>query len=125
MSVVISIDDIMNSQKALLATEIQNKTTLTSMDFNALKTNLYTWASLGFPDSFLAFTFTIVSPTMINGNCSCSDGVARGIWDYVPFCLGTSIQTLVDGYQAQIQGINLSFSLSASPYVLNLHVTKA
>ena len=125
-SLVITLDQIMNSQQTLLAVEAGNKTTMNSMDFSAFRTNLYGWASAGYPDSYLAYTFLLnMPPTDASGNFNCSDGTARSFTDYVPFCLGTSIQTLVDGYQAQLYGMTLSYALNESPYSLLLNVSKA
>jgi len=126
-TIVITLDEITNSHQALLNTEEGNKTTLNSMDFTVFRANLSSWAAAGYTDSYLVYAFPIntppIDPTTVKFNCS--DGTPRGIWDYVPFCLGTSIQTLVDSYQVQLYGMNLSFSLSVAPYSLNLHVSKA
>ena len=122
---LLSINDIMNSRETLVATEETNKATLTSLDFNLLKTNLYTWASKGYPDSYVAFSFPIISPGTTNGALSCSDGNSRNIWDYIPFFLGKSVSELFESYQAQIHGITLTYSLQASPFIMNMHVTRA
>jgi len=126
-TVVITLDEITNSHEALLTTEATNKTTLNSMNFTVFRANLSGWAAAGYADSYICYTFSIVTPPVdrVTGNFSCSDGTPRGIWDYIPFCLGTSIQDLVDSYQAQLYGMTLSFSLSGAPYILNLHVSKA
>jgi hypothetical protein len=126
-TVVITLDEITNSHDALLTTEATNKTTLNSMDFTVFRANLTGWAAAGYPDSYICYSFPILtSPLdMATGKYSCSDGTPRGIWEYIPFCLGTSIQDLVDSYQTQLYGMTLSFSLRGASYILNFHVSKA
>jgi hypothetical protein len=128
MSSTISLDDIINTRQTYLRTEEQIKGNLTSLDFELLKTNLYTWAAKGYQDSYAAYQLPVYPlppdtpepATMI----PCSDGSLRTIWDYIPFCLGMSIGELLQSYEAKLYGISLAYSLQANPYILVIHVTK-
>jgi len=120
----VNLDDVMNSHNTLIEIELQNKTTLNSLNFNLLKSNLYKWAAQGYPDSFLAYSFPVMTPCMNACLYNCSDGNPKNIWDYIPFCLNLSLQDWVNMYQGKVNGIKLSFSVNENPYVVNIHVTR-
>ena len=124
-AIEVNIHDIINSLNTLVQIEQQNKTHFASLDFSAFKTSLYKWAALKYPDSFLAYSFPVTTPPMAAGLYSCSDGNPKTIWDYIPYCLGMSIQDWLMRYQEKVSGITLSFSVNADPYVLNIHVTRS
>lgn len=128
MSSIISLDDIINTRQIYLRTEEQIKGNLTSLDFELLKTNLYTWAAKGYQDSYAAYQLPVypLPPDTPEPAASipCSDGSLRTIWDYIPFCLGMSIGELLQSYEAKLYGISLAYSLQANPYILVIHVTK-
>jgi hypothetical protein len=128
MSSTISLDDIINTHQTYLRTEEQIKGNLTSLDFELLKTNLYTWAAKGYQDSYAAYHLPVypMPPDIPEPAAAipCSDGSLRTIWDYIPFCLGMSIGELLQSYEAKLYGISLAYSLQANPYILVIHVTK-
>jgi hypothetical protein len=125
-AVEIDIHEIINSHNVFVEIEQQNKTNLNSLDFSVFKTTLYKWAALNYPDSFLAYSFPVTTPPMAAaGLYSCSDGNPKNIWDYIPYCLNMSIQDWISHYQAKVNGITLSFSVNADPYVINIHVTRS
>ena len=124
-AIEVNIFDIINSHNVFVQIEQQNKTNLNSLDFSLFKTSLYKWAALNYPDSFLAYSFPVATPPIASGLYSCSDGNPKNIWDYIPYCLGMSIQDWITGYQAKVNGITLSFSVNADPYVINIHVTRS
>jgi len=121
----VNLDDIINSHNTLFATEEYNKTVLNTLDFAVFKTTLYKWAAQGYPDSFVAYSFPVSIPLAENGLYMCSDGNPKTIWDYIPYCIGFSINDWMSLYQQKVNGITLSFSVGQNPYVLNLHVTRA
>jgi hypothetical protein len=125
---IVSLDDIINTHHTYLRIEEQIKGNLTSLDFELLKTNLYTWAAKGYQDSYAAYQLPVypLPPDIAaeESNIPCSDGILRTIWDYIPFCLGTSIGELLQTYEAKLYGISLAYSLQANPYILVIHVTK-
>lgn len=124
----ISLNDIVNTYQSYIRTEEQIKGTLTSLDFDLLKTNLYAWAAKGYQDSYPAYQLPVSSPASYSddthGLIPCSDGILRNIWEYIPFCLGTPIGELLQSYEAKLYGIALTYSLQENPYILVIHVTK-
>jgi hypothetical protein len=125
-TVLISLDDLMKSNVALQATESANKLTLETFDSSILMNNLHMWAGAGYPDSYPVYQFGITTPPKTLQKYNCSDGTPRTIWDYVVFCLGYPIQTLVTSFQQRVAGMNFSFSLEDVPtIVLKIHVSKA
>jgi len=123
-AIEIDINQIMNSHNIFLEVEQQNKTNLNSLDFSVFKSTLYKWAALNYPDSYLAYSFPVTTPPISAGLYPCSDGNPKNIWDYIPYCLKTSIPDWLSGYQAKVSGITLSFSVNADPYYINIHVTR-
>lgn len=123
-AIEVDINDIFNSHNTLIQIERQNKEMFASLDFSQFKNTLYKWAALNYPDSFLAYSFPVTTPPVTNCIYCCSDGNPKNIWDYIPYCLGMSIQDWLNSYQAKVSGITLSFSVNANPYVLNIHVTR-
>jgi hypothetical protein len=123
-SVEVSLDDIINSRTTLLEIEAQNKKTFYTLDFSQFKTTLYKWAAQGYPDSFLAYSFPVITPPMTGSVYNCSDGNPKNIWDYIPFCLNLSLQDWLTTYQQKVNGMTLSFSINENPYVVNIHVSR-
>jgi hypothetical protein len=124
-AIEVDINDIFNSHHTLIQIERQNKEMFASLDFSQFKNTLYKWAALNYPDSFLAYSFPVTTPPMTNCIYCCSDGNPKNIWDYIPYCLGMSIQDWLTSYQSKVSGITLSFSVNANPYVLNIHVSRS
>lgn len=118
------LDDIINSHNTLIATEQYNKTTFNSLDFSVFKSNLYKWAAQGYPDSFQAYSFPVTTPLIESGLYTCSDGNPKTIWDYIPYCIGYSINDWLSLYQEKVNGITLAYSVNQNPYTLNIHVTR-
>jgi len=124
-SILISISELMTSNATFVATEQGNKQRLEILDTTLFIQNLHTWAGAGYTDSFIVYNFPLVIPTKIGSLYQCSDGVNRTLWDYIPFCLGYPILTLVQNIEARVSGINLTFSLSEDPtVVLSIHASK-
>jgi hypothetical protein len=124
-TILISINELMTSNAALVAIEQGNKQRLETLDTTLFIQNLHTWAGAGYTDSFIVYNFSIVAPTKVGNLYKSSDGTNKTIWDYIPFCLGYPILTLVENIQARISGINLTFSLSEDPtVVLSIHASK-
>ena len=125
-TVLISLDDLITSNAALKATEATNKQNLEALDTSVLMNNLHQWAGTGFQASYSVYQFQIVTPVKTTALYNCSDGTPRNVWDYIPFCLGYPITTLVANYQQKVAGMHFSFSLEEVPtIVLKIHVSKA
>ena len=122
---IISLAQLVNSVQTLAATEVRNKTILETMNSETLIQNLHGWASVGFTDSHPVYEYQLSPSAKIDGKYRCSDGVLRDIWEYIPFCLGYSINDLVANLQQQVTDIKLSFSLQEEiTVILRIHATK-
>lgn len=62
------------------------------------------WASKGFPDNYALLTVEVNPPPV------CSDGVVRSLPDYIDFCSGTTLPTVVGQLQAKLPDIRVSFA---------------
>jgi hypothetical protein len=104
---VITLDDIMSSIEVVTQKELADKNTLESIGnigFEDLKNKLLVWGTSGFPNVYEIYKITIVPPT------TCSDGVKRGLTDYIQFCSGKSIQEHVAALQQRVQDIVVTFA---------------
>ena len=123
--VLISLDELASSNAALKATEAANKASLEMFDSSILMNNLHQWAGSGFQGSYVVYQLQVVTPVKTTSNYNCSDGTARNVWDYIPFCLGYPITTLVENFQKKVAGMTFSFSLEEVPnIVVKIHVSK-
>jgi len=124
-TILISINELMTSNATLVATEQGNKQRLENIDTTLFLQNLHTWAGAGYKDSYVVYNYSLVMPTKVGNAYTCSDGVNRTLWDYIPFCLGYPILTFVANLQTRVTGITLTSSLSEDPtVVLSIHATK-
>lgn len=122
---IISLAQLVNSVQTLTSTEIRNKMILEGLNADKLVQNLHGWASVGFTDSHCVYEYTLFPSAKLDGKHRCSDGNFRDIWEYIPFCLGYSINDLVANVQMQLTDIKLSFSLQEDTAVIfRLHATK-
>lgn len=123
-SVLISMDELLQTTSNCLTVENTNKATFQNLDYDVLKGNLITWASKGFPDSYAVYELPVSIPDISNKLIPCSDGNMRDIWGYIVFFLGSTLHELMDMYNKNMDGITLTFSLQANPYILVLHVIR-
>lgn len=124
-SSIISLAQLVNSVQTLAATEMQNKTILETLSSETLVQNLHGWASVGFADSHCVYEYKLFPSAKLEGKYRCSDGNLRDIWEYIPFCLGYSINEFVANIQQQVTDIKLSFSLEEeNAVILKIHATK-
>jgi len=124
-TVLISLSELMTSNAALKATEAANKQSLEMCDAPTLLNNLQQWAGTGFQASYPVYQLQVVTPIKTTTLYNCSDGIPRNVWDYIPFCLGYPITTLVSSFQQRVSGMNFSFSLEETPtIVVKIHVSK-
>jgi hypothetical protein len=103
----ITLEDLINSVEALTKKESEDKTLLESienMPSEDFKTKLISWAVAGFPNVYEIHRVVIVPPQ------KCSDGVSRGLADYIEFCSGKTINQHVEKLQEKVTGISLSFA---------------
>lgn len=105
--VVITIDDILNSAEVLRQKELADKSALDgigSASLDSLRPTLIQWASMGLPNAYVLMSIPIAPPSV------CSDGVSRGLADYITFCSGKSIADHVAELQAKLVGMTVSFA---------------
>jgi hypothetical protein len=105
---IVTIDELMSTQGAIIRKEIDDIAALTNLfepEPATLKTSLITWASLGFPANW------VVGTAQINPPVVCSDSQTRRFYEYVLFLVKSPIQLLLDGLNAQVQGVTFNFFL--------------
>jgi len=124
-SFIVSLDDILEEANTYLTTENNNKHMLQNLNYDLLKTNIITWAKQGFSDSYPVYQLPVTlppgDPTQL---IRCSDGGLRNIWEYIEFFLGSSMQSVIDEIHAKLDGITLTYSVQANPYIVVLHATR-
>ena len=104
---VITLNDIMSSIELVIQKEKTDKTALESIGnigFDDLKNKLLIWGTLGFPNVYEIYRLSIVPPN------TCSDGVTRGLTEYIEFCSGKSIQEHVASLQQRVQDMVVTFA---------------
>jgi hypothetical protein len=117
---VITMNDILSSVEVVVQKEQNDKATLESigtMSFEELKNKLLVWATLGFPNVYEIKKIVITPPTV------CSDGVTRGLTEYIEFCSGKTMQDHVIALQQRVQDMTISFA-NMGTYI-GIVVTKA
>ena len=103
----ISLSDILNDIQVLQQKEAADKSALDAIGnatYDSLRPKLVAWALANFPN---AYTLMEVS---VNPPAQCSDGVTRGLTDYITFCSGKTIQEHVALLQAKLADMTVSFA---------------
>ena len=104
---VITLADILNATELVQQKEVADKALLESIGnvtFDSLRSKLIQWGVLGFPNAYTLMEITITPPQ------SCSDGVVRGLSDYIVFCSGKTINEHVDVLQQKLPDMIVSFA---------------
>ena len=104
---VITLADILNATELVRQKEIADKSSLESIGnvtFDSLRSKLIQWGILGFPNAFTLMEISIIPPQ------TCSDGVVRGLADYIVFCSGKTINEHVDLLQQKLPDMIVSFA---------------
>lgn len=104
---VLSIDDLLNDQTALLAKEAADRATIESVGTQSvfgLKPKLVEWALKGFPAAYPIMELQVTPPSL------CSDGVSRNLYDYIQFLTTKTIDDHVAVLQGNLQGMLVSFA---------------
>jgi hypothetical protein len=110
----------MQSHAVVLAKQEADKQALTGLT-NPLREQyrpqLFQWAGIGFPSTFIVQSFEITPPNV------CSDGVTRDTMAYLQFLLSpTTFDEVLDKIRTLMPGILVSFSFAGS--TLRIHVSK-
>jgi len=117
---IATLEELMESHGAVVVKENGDKQNLSVLNTNLrelFRVPLFQWAAAGFPDIYIVKSFTIVPPSI------CSDGVTRGLYDYINYCLGTELNTVLDNIRSKLTGIIVSTSIADN--VLRFHVSKS
>lgn len=122
--ILFSLDELLSSQTVLKQMETQNNTIFQSLNVPLFKQNLMNWAASGFIDSANVYQFPVTTIPSSDGKYSCSDGVNRTVWDYIPFFLGIPIDTFMSTLQTKTSGINLTHSVQENPVLLCIHASR-
>ena len=116
---VADINELLASYGAIKNQEATDKATLIVLineTRDTLRPPLFTWAAMGFPAIYVLQEFSISPPPI------CSDGVSRGIVDYVGYVLGQDMGQVIATIQSLCVGVTISYSFLGN--VLRIHVTK-
>ena len=104
---ILTMADILGEQTVLIAKEQADGTALRSIGTASvlgLKPVFVEWASKGFPDNYPLLTVQVTPPPL------CSDGVVRSLPDYIEYCAGQSLSSLIDQLQAKLPDIRVSYA---------------
>jgi hypothetical protein len=104
---VLSIDDLLADQSALLSKENGDRATVESIGTQSvfgLKPKLVEWALKGFPSAYPILELNVSPPSL------CSDSVARNLYDYIQFLTSKTIEDHVAILQGNLQGMVVSFA---------------
>ena len=116
---VADINELLASYGAIKNQEAADKATLIVLvneTRDTLRPPLFTWAAMRFPAIYVLQEFSINPPQI------CSDGVSRGIVDYVGYVLGQDMGQIIATIQALCIGVTISYSFMGN--VLRIHVSK-
>ncbi len=103
----ISITDLLNDVEVLQQKEAADKALLDSISTasaDSLRPKLVAWALAGFPNAYTLMEVTVNPPPQ------CSDGVVRGLTDYIVFCSSKTIQEHVALLQEKLADMTVSFA---------------
>ncbi len=117
---IVSLEELLESRSAVTQKEAEDKSIVATF-FNPngddLRPKLFEWASLGFPTIYSLQSLSITPPV------TCSDGVARGLTQYVEYLLEKTISERLATLQAKMPGLELTISHSAG--TITLHVSRS
>lgn len=115
-----SIDDLINSQQVIIDKENTDRVTavaFATMPIDNIKTNMYTWASIGFPTAYCVSSLSLMPPAV------CSDGVVRGLVQYYEWLINMDIPTWLASMDAKVSGMFFTFSHDGQS-TINLHINR-
>jgi len=102
----ITIDELLNSLEVIKRKEEADKAmleTIGEMSHEELRTKLLAWAQVGFPNTYELSRIVITPPNM------CSDGVNRGLLEYIQFCSGKQIHEHVAVLAQKTSGMTIAY----------------
>jgi hypothetical protein len=115
-----SIDDLINSQQVIIDKENTDRASaiaFATMPIDNIKTNMYAWASVGFPACYIVASLSLVPPAV------CSDGVTRGLIQYYEWLINMDIPTWLASMDVKVSGMYFTFSHDGYS-TINLHINR-
>ena len=115
-----SIDDLINSQQAIIGKENDDRTislAFANTSIDSLKPAMYNWAAANFPASYMVSSLSLAPPAV------CSDGVTRQLVQYYEWLINMTITEWLDTMNAKVSGMYFSFSHDGN-YAINLHLSR-
>lgn len=113
------IAELVTEHDRLLQKEAADRAIVDTIEFPdtiALKARLVEWANNRFADGFSIFSITI-DPPMV-----CSDGINRGLFEYIAYLAGVPIGEKMARLSAKLKGMYLQCSYSGN--TVTFHVFK-
>ena len=110
----ITLADILAATEVVSQKETQDRAaleTIGSISFETLRTTLIQWATAGFPNASTLYVVPLTPPDL------CSDGVKRGLADYITFLTGKTMPELIAPLQARCPDFVLSYA-TTGPEIL-------
>lgn len=112
---LITLADLLSATEIVAQKEDQDRAALQSigaLPFETLRASLLQWARLGFRNAYPVYTLPMVPPD------SCSDGVSRGLADYVTFLTDQTMPELIAPLQARCPDFLVSFATTGSEILI-------
>jgi hypothetical protein len=117
---IVTLEELMQSYAVVVAKQDADKQSLSGLvnpQREQYRPQLFQWAGLGFPATFIVQSFEITPPNV------CSDGVTRDTMAYLQFLLSPiTFDEVLEKIRALTPGINISFSFSGN--TLRIHVSR-
>lgn len=117
---IVTLEELMQSYAVVVAKQDADKQSLSGLvnpQREQYRPQLFQWAGLGFPPTFIVQSFEITPPNV------CSDGVTRDTMAYLQFLLSPiTFDEVLEKIRALTPGINISFSFSGN--TLRIHVSR-
>jgi hypothetical protein len=118
----VTIADILAATELVLQKETADKARLEAIGgitVETLRTALIHWGVLGFPNAWVLHSSTITPPQV------CSDGVTRGLEDYIVFCSGKTIGEHIAALQEKVASSEITLGFANISGMIAVTVTRA
>lgn len=105
---VLRLDELLNDYEVLVQQENSFKTyladTLLNMNLTTIRPILLQWIASGYPDSYRILTIQVPLPAT-----TCSDGVARNMYEFISFCANMPFTDIMIALQDRLIGIKVGY----------------
>ena len=105
---ILRLDELESEHETLAQKEASFKTflinNLLNIDLNTIRPTLLQWIAQGYPDSYRLLTIQVPLPGSV-----CSDGVPRGLYEFISFCAGMPFQDIMSTLQQRLIGMNVGY----------------